>query len=269
MSEIPDVVGGEPIEIGWGNPIRDRTVQRYVDATERDTLVPVPVTGTLSYLTGSGSFEIYDGAAWIPYPRTDGATFTGVVRLENASLRFGTLGRGVTFENESGGFGSLSLYDTETLRIRLGSSGVTRFAIQGEGDATRFAVDAAVATFTVPVTFKTLAGFEQATIRSFSPDRVIQRVGFVDSPNSAYLQITGGNDPNVGPLHTGSIQFRAGADTPILSIEDNVDTGPQARIHDDAAPLDAGVIRNIFAGTTSPDAGLGGIGDVYLQVGAI
>lgn len=92
MAEIPDVIGGEYILTSWGNPIRDRTVQRYVDETQRDTLLPVPVAGDLAYMQNADSFEIYDGAKWneyykspdpVPWVPSSGGTFTGTVLVAN------------------------------------------------------------------------------------------------------------------------------------------------------------------------------------------
>ena len=65
MAEIPDVLPGEPIEADWGNPIRDRTAQRYLDAAERDTLNPVPVSGDLAYLVTPADLQFYNGAEWV------------------------------------------------------------------------------------------------------------------------------------------------------------------------------------------------------------
>lgn len=64
MPEIPDVVAGQFVESSWGNDIRDRTVQRYADATERDALNPLPVAGDLAYLQGPGLVTVYDGSTW-------------------------------------------------------------------------------------------------------------------------------------------------------------------------------------------------------------
>lgn len=67
MSEIPDVVPGEPVESSWGNLVRDRVVQRYADATARANLVPVPEDGAVSWLDDPGRLEVYDedAAAWV------------------------------------------------------------------------------------------------------------------------------------------------------------------------------------------------------------
>lgn len=68
MPEIPDVVGGETIEAGsWGNPIRDRSVQRYTDATSRDSLNATPGDGDVAYLTGTAELQIFDGSVWVTY----------------------------------------------------------------------------------------------------------------------------------------------------------------------------------------------------------
>jgi hypothetical protein len=63
--EIPDVVTGEVIDADlWGNPIRDRTIQRYDDAADRAALNPAPVEGDQSYLRDTKAVVAYDGASW-------------------------------------------------------------------------------------------------------------------------------------------------------------------------------------------------------------
>src|SRR5690606_38313594 len=65
MPEIDNVQIGETIAVEWGNAIRDRTIQRYADAAERDELHPTPTEGDLSYLEDTNSIEVYDGFAWV------------------------------------------------------------------------------------------------------------------------------------------------------------------------------------------------------------
>jgi len=64
MPEIPDVVQGTPVASDWGNDIRDRTLQRYADATERDALNPLPTPGDQAYLDDSGAVQVWTGTAW-------------------------------------------------------------------------------------------------------------------------------------------------------------------------------------------------------------
>ena len=64
MPEIPDVVGAATVESAWGNQIRDRTLQRYIDATARDASVPLPIAGELAYLSSTTELTVYDGTAW-------------------------------------------------------------------------------------------------------------------------------------------------------------------------------------------------------------
>lgn len=65
MPEIDNVQIGETIAVEWGNAIRDRTIQRYANAAERDLLHPTPAEGDLSYLEDTNSIEVYDGFAWV------------------------------------------------------------------------------------------------------------------------------------------------------------------------------------------------------------
>lgn len=69
MAEMPDVVTGEIIDADlWGNPIRDRTVQRYADETDRDAKNPTPATGDLAALENASPtrsrFQIYWAGKW-------------------------------------------------------------------------------------------------------------------------------------------------------------------------------------------------------------
>ena len=64
MPEMPDVVSSEPVEASWGNDIRDRTVQRYADATARDISVPFPAAGDLAWLDDTGAATVFTGTAW-------------------------------------------------------------------------------------------------------------------------------------------------------------------------------------------------------------
>ena len=65
MAELDDVQIGETIAVEWGNAIRDRTIQRYANAAERDELHPNPTEGDLSYLEDTNSIEVFDGFAWV------------------------------------------------------------------------------------------------------------------------------------------------------------------------------------------------------------
>lgn len=64
MAEMTDVVLSETIEVEWGNDIRDRTVQRYADVTERTAEIAAPVDGDLSFLEDTGDVDFYFSGAW-------------------------------------------------------------------------------------------------------------------------------------------------------------------------------------------------------------
>jgi len=65
MPEVPDVVPGEPVQSAWGNAVRDRSIQRYDDATDRDTLEPIPAAGAVAWLDDPGALEVYTGTEWL------------------------------------------------------------------------------------------------------------------------------------------------------------------------------------------------------------
>lgn len=72
MAEIPNVIPGEPIETNWGNEIRDRTLQRYQDITQRDLLIPIPIAGDLAYIIDDAQIQYYDGIEWLTIPDNRG-----------------------------------------------------------------------------------------------------------------------------------------------------------------------------------------------------
>ena len=105
--EIPDVIGGETIAVAWGNPVKDRTLMRYTDVAERDSLIPTPVRGDVAFIdqwdvsTIPGQFAsaitVYGGnefgqnvwnVVWAgdaaTYVPDTGGTFTGPVRIEGS-----------------------------------------------------------------------------------------------------------------------------------------------------------------------------------------
>ena len=64
MAEMPNVILDETIETEWGNAIRDRTVQRYANVTERSALIPSPTEGDLAYMEDTNTVLYYDGSNW-------------------------------------------------------------------------------------------------------------------------------------------------------------------------------------------------------------
>ena len=64
MPELPNVVPGEPVESDWGNDIRDRTLQRYTDATDRDNRNPLPSPGDMAWLQDERRLQVYTPAGW-------------------------------------------------------------------------------------------------------------------------------------------------------------------------------------------------------------
>src|SRR5690606_25754558 len=74
MAEIDDVQIGETIAVEWGNAIRDRTIQRYANAAERDELHPNPTEGNLCYLPDTDSIWVYNVFVWVSGIPTEAVT---------------------------------------------------------------------------------------------------------------------------------------------------------------------------------------------------
>ena len=115
MAEIPDVVALENIEVQWGNDIRDRTVQRYADETERDNLVPLPQSGDLAWIVDINEIQVYDGTGWLTLVDTSGAVFTGPIGVDEIQdalqvLRVAFKSASTTFAG-SDGIGRVDLQD--------------------------------------------------------------------------------------------------------------------------------------------------------------
>jgi hypothetical protein len=137
VAEIPDVVAGTPVESNWGNDIRDRTVQRYADATERDVLVPVPVPGALAYLENTGIVTIYNGTAWAllgpytpPLP-VIGATTFPTITLSNTAQTIQTM---PTFA-AGGTYGLSVVVQLAASGVPAGASVIMRVLVAGNPNA--------------------------------------------------------------------------------------------------------------------------------------
>lgn len=78
MAEMPDVAQGAVIADDWGNDIRDRTIQRYANVTERTTLHPTPAAGDMAFMEDADLLYVYSGSAWLPVGTT--ATVHGRVQ---------------------------------------------------------------------------------------------------------------------------------------------------------------------------------------------
>jgi len=143
MPEMPDVVSGEAVAADWGNDIRDRTVQRYADATARDAAMPFPLAGDLAYLDDSGTVTLFDGTQWRSgsaegvYVRLIGDTMTGELRLPSLAIPVDSGGTATFGPDPS---------TPERLRIRFGGSSPslsTGLSLQYTGDSERILLDVA------------------------------------------------------------------------------------------------------------------------------
>ena len=94
MAEMPSVVPGEIATSDWGNKIRDRSLQRYTTAADRDLKNPTPVNGDLAFLSDSGSQMVYASTTWW---NVGGATTITILRDDSAGrVAYSVSGRLVT-----------------------------------------------------------------------------------------------------------------------------------------------------------------------------
>lgn len=78
MAEIPDRIPGEIIFASYANDIKQRSVQRYADPTQRDALNPLPENGAVAYILSVDEFQIFDGTSWeVLYLSTAGGVLIG------------------------------------------------------------------------------------------------------------------------------------------------------------------------------------------------
>ena len=106
MAELPEVVPGEPIDsTSFGNPVLDRVLSRYADATQRDALTPLPVAGDFAYLINIGATQVFDGLAWstlavgTDYLALTGGVLSGDLDLNDNTLRNANLGAGTIYNS--------------------------------------------------------------------------------------------------------------------------------------------------------------------------
>lgn len=131
MPELVTVVPDETIFSDHINDLRDRTVQRYSDATERGSLHGSPVAGDLSYLESDDGVYVWSGTAWvapvgpmgITTPRiVDGAVTTA--KLVNASVTaaklYGSSVAAFEIEAHSTSVAAISLTTTRTNKHGIG-----------------------------------------------------------------------------------------------------------------------------------------------------
>lgn len=60
------VAAGQLIESAWGNAVIDRIIRRYLTAAARNTALPTPAIGTMTYQQGDNSVQLRDSSGqWI------------------------------------------------------------------------------------------------------------------------------------------------------------------------------------------------------------
>lgn len=139
MPEIPDVAPGEVIESVWGNELRDRSLQRYADETERDFLNGAPIEGELAWIENINTMQVYNGADWIDLLDTDqsgfpwlsqtGGTISGVLQVDGQTfIQAGSAAApGLAFAGTDAGI------TRSGTQVRLASGGESLLAVDGDG----------------------------------------------------------------------------------------------------------------------------------------
>lgn len=137
MPELPTRIDGEVIEAQHMNDAQDRSVQRYTNAAQRDTLNPVVQIGQMAYIDDPGLLQYWDGSAW----RT-AYTVDGDIQIDGtviATAIRNTTNTGAIREDGSistiaiNSVGDINIYtvggDTASIRIREGGLAGTGFAV--------------------------------------------------------------------------------------------------------------------------------------------
>ncbi len=92
MPELPDRIDGEIIEASHMNEATIRSVQRYANVSERDSLNPAPETGQPAWIIDDQELHIWNGSAWIVagagvFLPLSGGTMAGDINLAGFALR--------------------------------------------------------------------------------------------------------------------------------------------------------------------------------------
>jgi len=88
MPELPDRINGEIIEAEHMNSAQDRSVQRYADVTQRDSLNPAPEEGQMAWIESVNELQTYTGSAWFGYLHLQGGVLTGDLIMHDAAIPF-------------------------------------------------------------------------------------------------------------------------------------------------------------------------------------
>lgn len=255
MAEIPDVVAQETILTNWGNPIRDRTVQRYADTSERDSLNPVPTNGDIAYLEDLKFLQLHNGAVWVKYlPANGDGYMTGDLRIESGTSKKVSILR-------TGGQDTVELYlsidgtEPQSGQIVWSRAGAIQSKITLADELTTFAdrIAAPGANFTNIV-------YVTSTLQ----------MGEESSTTERQIQLKRTSSGVIGS-HTISVTNRAATQAALRIRTDQAGSSTDFYFGDHglelgAANLASGVARNVWTGTSAPAPALGAVGDVYIQV---
>jgi microcystin-dependent protein len=150
MPEIADVIASEVIEDGWGNAIRDRTIQRYDDESTRTSESPTPGDGDLSFLEDTGDLSVFFDGSWRTFvptgtlsPFAGSSAPPGWLVANGAEISRATYARlfvaiGTAFGNGDGSttFNIPDLRGAFPLGVAVSGTGSTRGATGGSIDHT-------------------------------------------------------------------------------------------------------------------------------------
>ncbi len=88
MPELPSRIDGEIIEAEHVNAATIRSIQRYTNAAQRDSLNPIPETGQPAWIIDVAQLHVWDGSAWITdytaaYLALTGGVMSGPINMSN------------------------------------------------------------------------------------------------------------------------------------------------------------------------------------------
>jgi hypothetical protein len=137
MAKLADAVPGAPILASWHNTNRDRTVQPFTTASARNTDLPSPTAGMVTYQADTDVLTMWNGSAWVTITPVAALVATSEQRSATSYGDLSTVGPAVTIETGTKALISVSAGAT----VVAGAALIAYVAVQVSGATTVAAAD--------------------------------------------------------------------------------------------------------------------------------